>query len=136
MTGKQAAQTAKRGLEAVSAKSAAIFVVGGIAAIAAGKFIQGADWATLYGYAMGGWGILQSVVEKSAKRTGNEVTNQFFERLGKHEARIERGEEEHAACEEQHTGHVVEIGKLRRDVNEIAGAVGELKPGWKLNAGM
>lgn len=132
MTGKEAA---RRSWETVSAKSAAIFVVGGIAAIAAGKYIQGADWATLYGYAMGGWGVFQSLVERTAKRTGSEVTSQVWQMFGEHKARLEQGERDHAACEEQHSGHVVEIGALRRDVNEIAGAVGELKPGWKLGTG-
>lgn len=132
MTAKEAA---KRSWETVSARSAAIFVVGGVAAIAAGKFVEGADWATLYGYLMGGWGVLQSLVEKSAKRTGSEVTTQFFERLGEHSADIRRGDKEHGECMGHHERHDVAIGKLQGDMGQVVGAIGELKPGWKLNTG-
>lgn len=132
MTGKEAA---RRSWETVSAKSAGLFVIGGIAAIAAGKYVDGADWATLYGYAMGAWGVAQSLMERTAKRTGSEVTSQVWQMFGEHKALISQGEKDHAACETQHAGHVVELGLLRRDVNHLAGAMEEVKPGWKLAGG-
>lgn len=130
MTAKEAA---KRSWETVSARSAAIFVVGGVAAIAAGKFIEGADGATLYGYLVGGWGVLQSLIERSAKRTGSEVTSQVFERLGEHAAKIERGDKEHGECMGLHQSHGEAIVKLRADVDGLTGEA--VKQGWKLNAG-
>lgn len=132
MTAKEAAQ---KTWQAVSAKSAAIFLIGGVAAIVAGKFIEGADSATLYGWLAGGWGLAHSLIERTAKRTGDEFETRVWRNFGKHEAQLEQGERDHAACEEQHAETKGEIVRLRRDVEEIATAVETVKPGWKLGLG-
>lgn len=132
MTGKEAA---RRSWETVSAKSAAMFLVGGVAAIIAGKYVEGADAATFYGWIAGGWGLVQAVIERTAKRTGDEFEVRVWRNFGEHKAKIDQGEKDHAACEGRHDETHIRVQRLESGLNEVAEVVGELKPGWKLAGG-
>lgn len=116
MTGKEAA---KRGWEGLSARSAWIFLGAGAAGLIASRISPDvlawlkdpATVAAIIGFA-----------QHAIKRTGNEVTNQFFERLGEHSAKIKQGEVEHGECMDEHAKHRAELAKHRAAISGL---------GWK-----
>lgn len=136
MTAKEAAKKtthAARGLwKWVTVRSAGLAIGGGAIAVLIGRYAENLDVATIGGWVAVGIGFAKDVIERTAKKTGGEVTNQVFERLGSHQAQIEQGAREHAACMVEHEDHKTQIAGLRKDVDSIATAVGELKPGWRL----
>ena len=130
MTAKEAAQKAKDGWKSLAPRLLAGALWLGIGGYGLSKlFPELLAWlkdpATLL--------ALLGFAEKAIKRTGGEVTNQFFERLGQHDAKIAQGEKDHDACHAMHDEHRLANARQDKQLGEIAGEA--VKAGWKLGLG-
>lgn len=96
MTGKERVQ---KGWETLSARSAGIFIVAGMAGLVlAHSFADMLAWLKDPAVA----GLIVGLAQKTLKKTGEDVTTQIFERLGAQQLQIDDGKREHGECMQLH----------------------------------
>lgn len=138
MTGKEAAQTAKAGWHLVSGWSVAIFIVSGVTGLAISQsFVDVAGWLKDPSVALAIIGAIQGIVRSNAKKVTEEVPEatyaKFYEKQGALQMQVDEGKQDHEKCYAKHGEHEARISVSERHIQELGGAVSELKPNWRLS---